>query len=301
MNPVLMIFIDGVGIGKKNYQFNPFFKYGFKTFEKIFGEIPSLENQRLSKNGCYLFPVDANLGVEGLPQSGTGQVSIFCGMNAPKFIGKHFGPFPYSTTIPVINDSNILKSFIDANKKAFFANAYPQVFFNYLESGKSRLNVTALSAKLSGMRLNDVNDVIAGNALTAEITNERWNKNLNYKLDVMSPENAAERLLNIAEKNDFTLYEFFLTDHLGHNRIANEFNQIYSNIDNFLFTILSKINSSNLTLIVCSDHGNFEDLSVKTHTNNPALGISAGKHAEKFAEEIINLTNIKPTILKYCL
>ncbi len=301
MNPVLMIFIDGVGIGKKDFQFNPFFKYGFKTFEQIFGEIPSLENQRLSKNGCYLFPVDANLGIDGLPQSGTGQVSIFCGMNAPDFVGKHFGPFPYSTTIPVIKESNIFKSYIEKNKKAFFANAYPQVFFDYLNSGKTRLNVSALSAKSSGIKLNDVNDVIEGRALTAEITNERWNKNLNYKLEVISPEIAGERLINISLKNDFTLYEFFLTDHLGHGRIADEFNQIYSNLDKLLLTILSKINSTDLTLIICSDHGNFEDTSVKTHTNNPALGISAGKHAGKIAEEINDLTNIKPTIHKYCL
>ncbi|MEO8231269.1 MAG: metalloenzyme, partial [Ignavibacteriota bacterium] len=67
MNNVLMIFIDGVGIGKKDYEFNPFFKYGFETFEKIFGEIPYLENQYLNKNEIYLFPSDARLGVEGLP------------------------------------------------------------------------------------------------------------------------------------------------------------------------------------------------------------------------------------------
>ena len=77
-----MIFIDGVGIGKKDYEYNPFFKYGFKTFENVFGEIPHLEKKILNKDDVYLFPTDANLGVEGLPQSGTGQVSIFCGINA---------------------------------------------------------------------------------------------------------------------------------------------------------------------------------------------------------------------------
>ena len=97
-----MIFIDGVGIGKEDYQFNPFFKYGFRTFTEIFGEIPSLSRQVLKSNNSFLFPVDARLGVEGLPQSGTGQTAIFCGMNAAKFVGKHFGPFPYSTLIPVI-------------------------------------------------------------------------------------------------------------------------------------------------------------------------------------------------------
>ena len=301
MNPVLMVFIDGVGIGKKDYQFNPFFKYGFKTFETIFDDIPHLNNPRLSKKGSYLFPVDANLGVEGLPQSGTGQVAIFCGFNAPKYVGKHFGPFPYSTTIPVLAEQNIFKAFKDSGSKACFANAYPQIFFDYINSGKSRLSVTSLSCKLTGIKLNDVNDLIQGNALTAEITNERWNKKLKYNLDLISPENAAERLIDITAKNDFTLFEFFLTDHLGHGRIADEFENIYSNLDNFLLSLLLRIQDSDISLIICSDHGNFEDISVKTHTINPALTIAAGKHADKFAREIIDLSQIKPTIIKYCL
>ena len=142
-----MIFIDGVGIGKKDYEFNPFFKYGFNTFEKIFGETPHLEKQCLDKNEIYCFPVDAKLDVEGLPQSGTGQVSIFCGVNAAKFVGKHFGPFPYSTTIPIIAEKNIFKHYKDLNKQVYFANAYPKVFFDYIKSGKTRLNTTALDVQ----------------------------------------------------------------------------------------------------------------------------------------------------------
>ena len=295
-----MIFIDGVGIGKEDYEFNPFFKYGFKTFEKILGEIPHLGKQCLDKNGIYCFPVDAKLGVDGLPQSGTGQVSIFCGMNAVKLVGKHFGPFPYSTTIPIITEKNIFKHYIDKNKKVYFANAFPKVFFDYIDSGKTRLNTISLSCRISGVKLNTETEVRKGHALTAEITNERWNRKLNYKLKVIKPETAARRLLKISSENDFTLYEFFLTDHLGHRRIIDEFDTIYKNLDKFLFTIISEMYQSELTLIICSDHGNFEDLSVKTHTMNPALTITAGKYARNLAEEIHDLTEIKSKIIKYC-
>ena len=295
-----MIFIDGVGIGKKDYEFNPFFKYGFETFEKIFGEIPHLENQYLNKNGNYLFPTDARLGVEGLPQSGTGQVSIFCGMNAPKFVGKHFGPFPYSTTIPIIEKENIFKTYKDLEMFPFFANAYPKVFFDYLRSGKTRLSVTSLSCRLTGVKLNTIKEIRRKIALTAEITNERWNRKLKYQLKVISPEVAARRLLKVAVKQDFTLFEFFLTDHLGHGRIADEFETIYNNLDKFLLTILTELDSDELTLVICSDHGNIEDLSVKTHTLNPALTITAGKNAKQLAESIKDLSDIKPSIIKYC-
>lgn len=296
---VLMIFIDGVGIGKEDFQFNPFFKYGFKTFTDIFGSIPSLKNHTIIKNKKFIFPIDACLGVEGLPQSGTGQTSIFCGMNAAKFVGKHFGPFPYSTLIPIIGEKNILKHYKAEGYKSLFANAYPKLFFDYLKSGKTRLSVTTMCCRLSGIPLNRAKDVYAGKALTAEITNAKWNTKLNYKLPVISPIIAAKRLLRLAVKNDFTLYEYFITDHLGHGRNEGEMEPVLKTLDSFLLTILTKL-PEKLTLIICSDHGNFEDISIKTHTRNPALTITAGEFAEPLFEEIKDLTQIKNAIIKNC-
>lgn len=300
MNPVLMIFIDGVGIGKKDREYNPFFMKEFKTFVTTFGETPHLENQYLETDNIYLFPSDARLGVEGLPQSGTGQVSIFCGVNAPKFVGKHFGPFPYSTTIPIIEKENIFQVYKTLNKSVSFVNAYPKIFFDYLRSGGTRLSTTTMSCRLSGVKLNTIKEIREKKAITAEITNERWNKRLQYQLKIISPQTAARRVLKVAAKKDFTLFEYFLTDHLGHGRIKDEFESIYYNLDEFLRTILSEMDKQNLTVIICSDHGNFEDLSVKTHTTNPALTLAAGLYAKEFAQDIKNLTDIKPTILKYC-
>ncbi len=296
MNNILMIFIDGVGIGKVDSSFNPFFKYGFKTFEKFFSGIPSLDNSTLKTESRFLFPVDARLGVDGLPQSGTGQTSIFCGINAAKLIGQHFGPYPYSTLVPLIKEKNIFKYFLDRNQKVTFVNAYPKVFFDYIKSGKKRLSATTLMCQLNGMRLNKPTDVKRGRALTAEITNERWNKKLGYDLPIISPEIAARRLLRIASKNSFTLYEYFLTDHIGHGRYEDEFNQIFGSLDRFLYEIFLKINYNNFSLIICSDHGNLEDTSTKTHTLNPALMIAAGKHAENIFEQVKDLTQIKDVI-----
>jgi len=292
-----MIFIDGVGIGKVDYSFNPFFKYGFQTFEKFFGKVPSLKDSTLEGENCFLFPVDACLGVEGLPQSGTGQTSIFCGVNAPKIIGKHFGPYPYSTLVSVIQEKNIFKYFLDKKLKVSFVNAYPKIFFDYINSGKKRLSATTLMCQLNGMRLNKVTDVKRGRALTAEITNERWNKKLGYSLPIISPEIAAKRLLRIASKNTFTLYEYFLTDHIGHGRYEEEFEQIINSLDRFLYKILEEMDYENFTLIICSDHGNLEDTSIKTHTLNPAVMISAGKNARKIFKQVNDLTKIKRTVI----
>lgn len=296
MSRVLMIFVDGVGFGEADEDKNPFFKYGFKLFDDIFGERPHLGNLIIEREDKFIFPVDANLGVDGLPQSGTGQTAIFTGVNAPAVAGRHFGPFPFSTTISYIKEESIFLDIKKKKKSVSFANAYPKPFFDYLRSGKKRLNVTALAAINAGMRLKNAADVHTGGALTGEITNYRWIEKLNYKLPLLTPKVAAKRLLRIAGKNDFTLFEFYLSDHLGHGRLKDHFEKIYNIFDDFLLNLFSNI-PEDLTLLLCSDHGNLEDISVKTHTRNPALGISAGKHAEKLYRNIKDLTDIKSAII----
>lgn len=293
---VLMLFIDGVGIGENDEVKNPFFKYNFSPFKKYFQFTPSLEAQAYEGKNKFIFPIDACMGVDGLPQSGTGQTSIFCGVNAPKIIGKHFGPFPYSTLHPVIRKKNLFKTFRDKSKKVFFANAYPQIFFDYISEGKRRLSVTTLSCVLSNIPLNSSTKVWQGKAITAEIINDRWNERLGYNLPKISAKTAARRLLKFTQENDLTIYEYFLTDHLGHGRNSELFEKIFFTFDEFLFTILNELNTDNTTLLICSDHGNFEDLSIKTHTINPALGISVGLHSKHLFEKIKDLSQIKSSL-----
>jgi bisphosphoglycerate-independent phosphoglycerate mutase (AlkP superfamily) len=146
-----------------------------------------------------------------------------------------------------------------------------------------------------------MNDVREGRALTAELTNERWNQRLGYKLKVIKPKTAARRLLHIAENYKFTLYEYYLSDHIGHLRLANEFEKLFTEIDEFLFTLLDEVDSKKMTLVICSDHGNLEDLSVKTHTRNPALTITAGKAAKEFSKSVTDIAQVKKAILDYCI
>lgn len=292
-----MIFIDGVGIGKEDYEYNPFFKFGFRTFTENFGSMPHLDNKKLSASNGYLFPVDASMGVPDIPLSGTGQTSIFCGVNAPKIIGKHFGPYPYSTLVPVIKEKNILREFKRRRKKVTFVNAYPKVFFDYVNSGRRRLSVTTLSCLLTGIRLNNISDLHKGRALSAEIDNRRLVERMNYKLPVIKPETAADRLLRIGSINHFTLFEIFHTDHLGHGRNIDWLEYTTGILDRFLLHLTKNL-SSNMTLIVCSDHGNFEDLSIKMHTMNPAMGMAFGKNSSMLAKKIKNLADIKPAIME---
>ncbi|GBD91914.1 phosphopentomutase [bacterium BMS3Abin04] len=297
LKSTLLIFIDGLGIGKADKKINPFFKYKFKIFTEYFNQIPSLSNRYIEKDEtAFLFPTDAHLGIPGLPQSGTGQTSIFCGINAAKKIGKHFGPYPYSTLIPIIEKKNIFEEFLRLNKKVAFANAYPSIFFDYVNKGRRRLSVSTLSCILSNVKLRSSTDLRHSNAVSAEIDNEYWVKKLHYKIPIILPKTAAKRLLRLTERNHFTMFEYFHTDHLGHGRNKGDMEERLSVLDDFLFYVFTHI-ENDTNLIVCSDHGNLEDISVKTHTRNPALTITIGKDAKILRRKIKHLYDIKKAIL----
>jgi phosphopentomutase len=145
--------------------------------------------------------------------------------------------------------------------------------------------------------LKNANDLRAGKALSAEIDNDQWVHKLGYKLPIIKPETAAKRLLKIGSENHFTLFEHFITDHLGHGRIKDQLEDRLNVLDKFLYYLFTNI-PKNVTLLVCSDHGNLEDISIKTHTLNPALTMTAGVHAEKLKKRITNLSHIKGAILE---
>ncbi len=292
-----MIFIDGVGIGKKDFDCNPFFKFNFRTFLEYFEDFPTIDNQFINKNNSFIFPIDARMDVPEIPLSGTGQTSIFCGVNASKIIGKHFGPYPYSTLIPIIKEKNIFIELKKKNKKVEFVNAYPKIFFDYVKSGRQRLSVTTLSCLLSDVSLHKISDLHKAKALSAEIDNIRLKSKLGYKIKTLKPETAAKRLIKIASKNHFTLYEIFLTDHLGHGRYLETLEYFSKVFDEFLFNIITRL-PQNMNLLICSDHGNYEDLSIKMHTLNPALGITSGPDAKLISSNIKALYDIKSVIME---
>src|ERR1041384_4042800 len=84
---VLLIFIDGVGIGRRGAH-NPL--YGLESeFFSIFAD----EEAPLSFDG-RMAVTDARLGIDGLPQSATGQTTMLTGVNAAALIGRHLHGYP---------------------------------------------------------------------------------------------------------------------------------------------------------------------------------------------------------------
>ena len=282
---VLMLFLDGVGIGRRDPDVNALIAAHLPSLRSLLGgEIPTLDRRGVTASPAVAFPLDATLGIPGLPQSGTGQAALFAGVNASRIAGKHFGPYPYSTLRPIIARQNIFKRCLDAGFTTCFANAFPKRFFDYMKHHGSRLSVTTLSCTQTGIPLLQGADLVAGHAVSADITNEGW-KNLGHPdIEVLKPAEAGRRLAKISAHHDFVLFEYWKTDYAGPSRDMKEAIRVLERFDAMLGGILDALDSTRTLLLITSDHGNIEDMSVKTHTRHPVPLILYGhKHKETAA------------------
>jgi len=295
--PVIFIFIDGIGVGRRSSE-NPLSNNGWNFFSE-FTKTDGLDDSCTSicDNRLLFKPIDANLGVQGLPQSGTGQATLFSGVNAAKIAGKHFGPFPYSTTRYLLERESLFHKIIELGKKPVFMNAYPDIFFQKARK-KNRWTATTLMAKSAGTFLKTVQDVLEGSALTAEITQSIWREQLGLNVPEISVEEAGNRILAAAKNYDLVMYEFYLTDKAGHSMDWKYANNIRDILNPFLHHISGNL-EKNDTLLITSDHGNLEDLSIKTHTRNPVpLLVKGDVEYFKNAESIIDITPAILNLLK---
>src|SRR5690606_23810653 len=83
----------------------------------------------------------------------------------------------------------------------------------------------------------------------------------------------------------------------GHARDREEAERLLTMLDAFLGAVLEHVDLSKTTVMLISDHGNVEDLSVKTHTRNPVPGLFAGAGRDWFAGAIRSLTDVTPAIV----
>ena len=294
-----MLFLDGVGIGRRDAEVNPFFAARLPALRSVLGgELPSLRRRRLSSPHALSVPLDATLGVPGLPQSGTGQTALFTGVNAARLIGKHFGPYPYSTLRPTIRQRSLFSALLAGGKSCCFANAFPQRFFDYASRNGTRLTATTLSCLYAGIPLMGSAELERGEGISADLTNAGW-QSLGYpEMEIIQPAEAGRRLAAISRRHDFVLFEYWKTDHAGHARHRGEAIRVLENFDLFLVGILEGIDSGNTLLIITSDHGNLEDLSVRTHTRNPVSLLLYGPLRHRFLSLLLESASTKPDLCR---
>jgi len=92
---LLFLFLDGIGLGTDDPSSNPFARAHLPNMHALLGGrllvagITPYHSERAS-----LLSLDTCLGVDGVPQSATGQAVLLTGTNIPAALGYHYGPKP---------------------------------------------------------------------------------------------------------------------------------------------------------------------------------------------------------------
>jgi len=293
---IVFFFIDGIGLGEANPNINPFAAFSASFFNKNFGYPLTREIGRFLSEKICMIPLDASLGVEGLPQSATGQTALFTGINAPRKVGHHVQAFPGPQLTKIIAEYGIIKQVMDAGLKATFANMYSPDYLELVRQRKRRHSVSTLLSLSSGSQLRSIAEMMQGEAVYQDITNEMLPVFGVSNIDPITPMLAAQRLLQISRKHELTLFEYFQTDRIGHKLQWDKAEKIVCTLDAFLTSLQENLPSETM-VIVASDHGNFEDFSIRTHTMNQIPLIVFGHRCKEFCETISELTDITPRIL----
>jgi hypothetical protein len=290
MRRTLLIFVDGLGIGTRG-EHNPLDRLGEAAAPlAIFaGEEPRLPHDGL------LAPTDACLGVEGRPQSASGQTTILTGVNAPALLGYHKQGFPNEAMRAIIREHSIFlqlrRAGIEPNT---FANAYTPRFF---QTRPRWVSATTVAVEAAGMRFRRIEDLERGEAVYQDFTNELLIE-AGFDLQPRTPDGAAEALAAIVAAHRFTLYEYFITDRVGHAQDMDAALRVISNLAAFVRVVLERVDLSETTVMVTSDHGNIEDLSIRNHTRNLVPTLAWGARREWVRDRVRTLADITPVIIE---
>ena len=278
----IFLFIDGVGLREP------------ATDNPITPEVcPAL---------CRLFarhavPIDACLAVDGLPQSATGQATMFTGVNAPVFMGRHCEGFPGPSLRKKIEEGNLFLSLKKRGKRVCFADAYLVEDAAELAARRFK-SVTTVMALTTPEVIATADDLADDQAVMQDLTRETIQDRY-PDIPVISPEDAAAHLFALARVNDFTLYEFFQTDVAGHSMDSARACEVLRLYDRFLAALLRYVEAAGLTLVMTSDHGNIESMDEQGHTRNPVPFVVFGPKEAEIRAAVKSLVDVTPAILRF--
>jgi hypothetical protein len=286
---IALLFLDGVGIGSIKNELNPFTQIPSKFFT-LFSDGG---NANCAFDG-KIISTNPFLDVEGLPQSATGQTTIFTGINASKEMGRHVSGFPTSTLRKIITEHSIMLQLKKLGLKSTFANGYtPQYFERPLQFWSASTWVT----KAADVPFRWLDDIKNDKAVSPDLTNEFLVQKKMAEIPLRTALDAGKILASLLNENDFVLFEHPFSDAIGHAQNMNDAITDIRIMEEFLEGIFSATNLFEHTILLTSDHGNMEDLSIDTHTMNVVPTIVWGKKKDFFTSNITSLCNITPAIV----
>lgn len=298
-----------MGIGRSS-EHNPFYSSGARF-------LPFYTGGNRLPDGTPIKGIDACLKTAGIPQSATGQTTLFTGINIPARLGEHRGSYPNQAMRQIILQGNLLRNLQERGLRSKFINAYPVstalftpghikiaqdggfIFSDiFPQAYRRRLSTTTCMLLTTGEKPFDEESLRRENSLYQDFSNKILIKK-GFDLPVFSPEKAATILYQLSKKYDFILYEYFQTDLYAHRYSREDCIQLIRDLDHFIGSLISHLDQILTTLIITSDHGNIEDLSSPGHTTNPVPLLIWGRERDRLADAIDNLAQVTPQILKW--
>lgn len=240
-------------------------------------------------------PIDATMGVKGVPQSATGQATMFTGVNCPEAMGRHCEGFPPAELREIIRKNNLFLELKKRGRTVRFADAYLVDETADLETSRFK-SVTTVMALTTPESISTVADLVRGEAVMQDLTRETIQDRY-PDVPIVTPAQAAEHLFAVAREHDFTLYEFFQTDVAGHSMDYQRACAVLRVYDRFLAALVRYTEAAGITLVMTADHGNIESIGERGHTTNPVPFITVGPKEEFLRERVDSLVDVTPAVL----
>lgn len=300
---VLFLFLDGIGLGTDDPEINPFVRADMPRLRALLDGNPLIAaSAPLETERATLVALDASLGVEGLPQSATGQAVLLTGVNIPAELGYHYGPKPNRAVAGYLNNGRTVFATLRGRQRtAALLNAYPPRYFHAVQSGRRLYSSIPLAVTAAGFPLFTQEDYFAGRALPADFTGQGWHDFLKIKeAPIYSPKEGGRRTAGLARAYDFSLFEYWATDYAGHGQEMDKAVSLLETFDAVLDGLVDGWDDREGLIVLTSDHGNLEDLSTRRHTFNPVPCLLIGSLAARrdFGAGLRDLTGVAPAILR---
>ncbi len=273
MVSVLLLFLDGVGLGEEDPQHNPLVRAQTPVLRSLLDR-PLAGQERIEREGLLLIPTDATLGVPGLPQSATGQTALLTGLNAPAMVGRHVAAYPTAALRELLAQWSLFARLGWAGRAVALANAYTPEYHQAVADRHLRHAAFTAAAVSAGLPLRGVEELARREAVFHDLTNgrpRRWG----HEVSAITPREAGGDLARLAAAHDLAAFEYFLTDLAAHGRVPITTDEVVEMVDAAIGGILKGLGEET-TLVVTSDHGNLEDDQTPAHTRNPVPTLVIG-------------------------
>ncbi|HEX6288188.1 MAG TPA: hypothetical protein VFZ66_03310 [Herpetosiphonaceae bacterium] len=278
---LIFVMIDGVGLAPATLH-NPV----ATSLPQLSGWLGApLTNQlNVATSRLRAAPIDATLGVPGLPQSGSGHSAIYGGFNAAAFNGRHQPSYPTVAMREYLSQQNVFRAAARAGARVVWANGYLPGYAEAVARRRLRHTAGTWAAMHADLELRGLERLLDGTAVGWDVTHALLRSRIGADaLPLVAPEVAGERLARLGRDYDLVAFETYLPDLAGHDRIGMTVDEALALVEGLIAGILARLGPDD-TLILTSDHGNSEDLTTRVHTRNPVPLIVGGPAVGYFAQ-----------------